>query len=167
VESSAEEVRVSPVDASAGRRDVAHGMVRLRPQHWDKVLAAYRLGWEENSRKSCLKNLGPLSSLSRAIASERGEVGDVSPDDLAKYAARLYDVHHFCPDGGHYHVAEDGRAVRCSVHGTALQPRQTAAPAAQSELGQLLRQFSDLTIALTFLDDGLHAVATLERAPAE
>jgi hypothetical protein len=79
-------------------------------------------------------------------------------------AARVYAVHHFCPDGGEYVTAANGRSVACNVHGTADEPRQTAAPAAQSELGRLMQQFRDLTVSLTFLDDGLHAVVTLDRA---
>jgi hypothetical protein len=149
--------------SSAGAAQAAHGMVRLRPQHWDRVLAAYRLAWEENSRQSCLKNLGPLSSLARAVASSHGHDGSATLGELAEYAARIYDVHHFCPDGGAYHTAADGRSVECSIHGTVREPRQPAAPAAASELGQLLRQFRDLTVMLTFLDDGLHAVVTLDR----
>jgi hypothetical protein len=86
---------------------------------------------------------------------------------LDEYAARIYDVHHFCPDGGQYVTAADGRSVACSVHGTADEPRQRAAPAGESELGQLMRQFRDATVSLTFLDDGLHATVTLDRAPAK
>jgi hypothetical protein len=163
LESPAAEVKDPAVDAAADQRDLAHGLVRLRPQHWDRVLAAYRLAWEENSRQSCLKNLGPLSSLARAVASSHGHEGSATLDELAEYAERIYDVHHFCPDGGAYHTAADGRSVECSIHGTVREPRQPAAPAAASELGQLLRQFRDLTVMLTFLDDGLHAVVTLDR----
>jgi hypothetical protein len=143
----------------------AHALVRLRPQHWDQVLGAYRLGWEENNREACLKNLGPLGGISRALASNNAGGEPITASDLELYAARVYDVHHFCPDGGNYEIAADGRSVSCSTHGTMGEPRQTEAPAEASELGKLLKQFSDMTITLTFLEDGLHAVATLEREP--
>jgi hypothetical protein len=142
----------------------AHGLVRMRPQHWDRVLSAYRLGWEENNRQACLKNLGPLASLSRALAST-GDGSSITLDRVEAYAERVYDVHHFCPDGGHYEVGADGKSVLCSVHGDVLDPHQDEEPAEASELGQLLRQFRDMSIALTFLDDGLHAVVTLDREP--
>ncbi len=152
---------------AADESDVAHGFIRLRPQHWDEVLDAYRLGWEENHREACLRNLGPLQGLSRALAAGRSDGEAITAAELDQYAARVYDVHHFCPDEGHYETAVDGRSVHCTVHGTAREPRQTAAPAEASELGRLMGQFRDLTVALTFLDDGLHAVVTLERQPAE
>lgn len=143
--------------------DVAHALVRLRPQNWDRVLRTYQLGWEENHREACLNNLGPLSSLSRAISSSRAP-GDQIPDrELDQYAGRVYDAHHFCPDEGAYVVSPDGRTVACSTHGTALKPRQSEAPAEASGLGQQLRQFRDLNIKFTFLEDGLRAVVTLER----
>jgi hypothetical protein len=156
-------------DPAGSPRDpgpAAHALVRLRPENWDQVLGAYRLGWEENNREACLKNLGPLNGISRALASSGVSGESIAASDIDRYAARVYDVHHFCPDGGHYEVAADGRSVSCTTHGTMREPRQTEAPAAASELGKLLKQFSDLTITLTFLEDGLHAVATLERKPA-
>jgi hypothetical protein len=142
----------------------AHGLIRLRPQHWDRVLTAYQLGWEENSREACLLNTGPLSSLSRALASGAEDGDEITVRELRPYAARLYDVHHFCPDGGEYRVLPEG-GVACSVHNTVHEPRQTEVPAEGSELGGLLAAFRDAHVTLTFLEDGLHAVATLERSP--
>jgi hypothetical protein len=147
--------------------DAAHALVRIRPQNWDQVLDAYRLGWEENNREACLRNLGPLSGLSRAIAAGRQAGEPITVAELDQYAGRVYDVHHFCPDDGHYEVGADGHSISCSVHGSASEPRQGEAPAASSELGELMRQFSDMRITLTFLEDGLHAVATLERKAEE
>ncbi len=142
----------------------AHGLIRLRPQHWDRVLGAYQLGWEENSREACLLNTGPLSSLGRALASGAKDGEEITVGELRPYAARLYDVHHFCPDGGEYRVLPEG-GVACSVHNTMHDPRQTEAPSGSSKLGGLLAAFRDAHVTLTFLEDGLHAVATLERTP--
>src|SRR5262249_46308794 len=47
-----------------------HAMVRLRPQHWAKVLDDYRLAWAENNREACLKNLPPIAHVGRALAAE-------------------------------------------------------------------------------------------------
>jgi hypothetical protein len=146
----------SPADATA------HALVRLRPQHWNQVLDHYRLGWEENNRQACLKNLGPLSSLNRALVAGDGDGKKSSSERLAEYTARLFDVRYFCPDDGKYTIVADGTAM-CSKHGSAAAPRQSVAPAATSELGKLLGEFSDMSISLIFLDDGLHAVVNLER----
>jgi hypothetical protein len=141
----------------------AHALVRLRPQHWNQVLGRYRLGWEENNRQACLKNLGPLSSLARAMAPANEPNGKpLTTAKLMNSAARLYDVRYFCPDDGMYTIAADG-TVTCSKHGSAAAPHQGDSPAPTSELGNLLGEFSDMSVSLTFLEDGLHAVVNLER----
>jgi hypothetical protein len=141
----------------------AHALVRLRPQHWNQVLDHYRLGWEENNRWACLNNLGPLSSLSRAIAASRQPNSKpLTNAELDEAAARLFDVRYVCPDDGQYSIAAQG-AVTCSSHGSAAAPRQTISPAPTSNLGKLLDEFADISLSLTFLEDGLHAVVDLER----
>jgi hypothetical protein len=42
-------------------------------------------------------------------------------------------------------------------------PSQLSAPAAKSPLDKVLKDFNGLTAELTFLEDGLHAVLTIER----
>jgi hypothetical protein len=49
------------------------------------------------------------------------------------------------------------------MHGSALAPRQAAAPAQDQSFGKLLSTFSGLEATLTFLEDGLHAVVTIDR----
>jgi hypothetical protein len=142
----------------------AHAMVRVRPRNWNRVLADYRLGWAENNREACLYNLGPLSSLSRALTAGKSAPSATRLEkELRRLSVLLYGAHFFCPEEGHYQVSADGKAVTCSVHGSALAPRQPSMPAQNSSLGKLLREFDDLTLALTFRDDGLHAVMTIER----
>jgi hypothetical protein len=142
----------------------AHALVRMRPQNWDRVLADFRLGWAENNRSACLQNLGPLSSAARSLGAPVR--AGVLSGEVFRLAERLYDVSFFCPEGGHYELAADGKAVTCSVHGSALVPRQLAAPADDSRLGRLLRGFGGLTVTFSFLKDGLHAVVTVERREA-
>jgi hypothetical protein len=150
--------------AAAERGPAAHGMVRLRPQNWKRVLTDYRLGWAENNRAACLHNLGPLASLSRALAAKTpGRSADDMEQELRRLSARLYGVHFFCPEEGRYAVSPDGKTVTCGVHGSAMAPRQPAAPSEKSSLGRLLRESADMTLALTFMEDGLHAVVTIER----
>jgi hypothetical protein len=128
------------------------------------VLASYQLGWAENHRDACLNNLGPLSSLSRALYVESANQSQAEIEEhLRHLSARLYDAQFFCPDGGQYVLSADRRRVTCNVHGSAAAPRQLASLAESSKLGQLLKRFSDMTLALTFLEDGLHAVVTIDQ----
>ena len=118
--------------------------------------------WAENNRQACIANLGPLSSVGRALPA--GDKG-TDPAGRAKQALALaeevYAVQFFCPEGGKYHLSADGRRCSCSIHGDALNPRQglTPAPGAPSAMDH----FGGLTATLTFLEDGLHAVLIIDR----
>ncbi len=143
---------------------VAHAMVRLRAQNWNQVLPDYRLGWAENDREACLNNVGPLSSMARSLASTMARADDPQfVKALHEMAHRIYGVHFYCPEGGRYEVSKDRKSVLCSVHGTVLAPTQPAAEAGARAPHRHLREFAGMTIALTFLEDGLHAVVTIER----
>jgi hypothetical protein len=142
----------------------AHAMIRIRPQHWNQVLPAYRLGWAERHRLACLDNVGRLSSLSRLQAAAAGEsvaARSGQPAQLETLAEDVYGVSFFCPEGGQY--VYDDMSVRCSVHGSAEHPQQSAVPDDNVAIDSMLRNFSGLTVALTFLEDGLHAVLLIER----
>ena len=138
----------------------AHAMLRIRADHWNAVLPEYKLGWEESNRVACLNNVGPLSSVARAIAASGTKA---SADDVQRMAEALHTVRFFCPDGGHYERTPDGKFVTCSIHGSAGAPRQLAAPPAGSVTDRWLKQFTGLTAELTFLEDGLHAVVIINR----
>jgi Protein of unknown function (DUF1559) len=144
----------------------AHGMVRIQPEHWHRVLPSYQLGWAENNRVACLHNLGPLSSLARATVSpdDRHPKADIPPQ-IHQLGAAIYDTHFYCPDGGRYVFGADG-SVACSLHGSALSPRQPDAPSPKSDLGRLLNGFADMTLLLTFREEGLHAIVTIDRKKA-
>ena len=108
-----------------------------------------------------MNNLGALGPVARALAASGGN--PIKPDDLDREAGKLYGVHSFCPDGGRYEVSPNGRDVHCSLHGTLMAPRQTITPSSGSPMGQALKDFGGLTAELTFLEDGLHAVVTIDR----
>jgi hypothetical protein len=137
--------------------------VRLRPGHWDRVLADYRLGWEENNRQACLANLGPIASAGRALraGAGAGKGADRGPE-AQRLAEQLYAVRFFCPDGGRYTLSADGKECSCTAHGSARLPRQGLAPSDSAGPARALRDFGGLTATLTFLEDGLHAVLVLE-----
>ena len=141
-----------------------HAMVRVRAQNWKETLPDFRIGWAENNRHACLNNLAPLSDISRAFAAS----GDLPiPADRAKFVAeharQLYGARFFCPEGGEYVVSPDGKSVTCSKHGSVLEPRQPLAPEETSPAAKAISTFGGMTAALTFMEDGLHAVVTVDR----
>jgi hypothetical protein len=148
-----------------------HALARVRADNWNEVLEDYRLSWAENEREACLNNLGPLSNVSRALSARPpGGGGDTPPPNgearnraVLELAERLHAARYFCPEGGAYEVSPDGLSVSCAVHGGALTPRQTTAPSERSAAGRTMRTLSGVTATLTFMDEGLHAVLTVER----
>jgi hypothetical protein len=134
-------------------------MVRVRADHFDAVLPDYRLAWAEDARHACLDNLGPLSDAARALAARSGTTQPADPLARAEMmlGARLY-----CPDGGKYELSPDGKHVTCSVHGSALNPRQPSAWAGPQASSPLYGT-TGLAATLTFLEDGLHVVVTVQR----
>jgi hypothetical protein len=152
----------------AGGEDLTgHALARMRPGNWNEVLPDYNRAWAENEREACLNNLGPLADAARALSAS-AEGGPAAPAGEAldratvELAERLSGERRVCPEGGAYHVSADGRTVSCSVHGTAAAPRQPDAPSDASAAGRTMRRLTDLTAALTFMDDGLHAVLVVK-----
>ena len=82
---------------------------------------------------------------------------------MRREAEKLYGVQFYCPDGGKYEVSPDGKQVSCTTHGCAELPKQLGTLAPESPAGRLLEDFGGATAELTFLEDGLHAVVTIER----
>ena len=147
------------------KESVGHAMARVRAQNWNEVLPDFNLGWAENERDACLNNLGPLMGISRALAARPAgqQSGTPASDPPAlDLADRLHAVHFFCPDGGSYLVSPDG-AVSCTVHGTALAPRQPTSPSPTSAADRAMRSLNDMSATLTFLPEGLHATVVINR----
>jgi hypothetical protein len=165
----AEAGRGSKKTVTRDRGPTGHALVRLRPNNWKHLLAEKRLSWAENNREACLKNLGPIEHVGRAFALEDRKGANASWDERGRkaqgQAERINGVRFYCPEGGHYLLSPDGKKCQCSVHGTALRPKQPTRPSEHSKLGRLVNDFSDLKATLTFLKDGLHAVVTIERKP--
>jgi hypothetical protein len=153
---------------SAEHGPTAHAMLKLRPTNWSLALPGFQLGWEESHREACQRNLAMLSAAARAF-SFTPPVSTAALDQadrqrlVLKYAAKLHGCDFACPDGGRYVLSEDGKSFSCTVHGSADQPRQPEAPLPTSAAGALTGNLTDLTIALTFAPDGLHAVLTISR----
>jgi hypothetical protein len=155
------------IDAQVAAGPTGHAMVRIRPQNWNKVLPDYQLGWAENNRRACLNNLGPLSNVARAYAAFNPQQVRDEPAKAAEnvllVAEQIYGVKFLTPDGGRYVLSADAKTMEHSLYGTALAPRQPPALEPRGESAQLLRTFGGATAELKFLEDGLHAVLTIDK----
>jgi hypothetical protein len=145
-----------------------HAMARVRAENWNQVLADYKLSWAENNREACLNNLSTVVNAGRALAAEsHAKKSAATGDDFNIAAHRRADelcgAHLFCPEGGRYVVAADAKSAACSVHGDEANPRQPPAPNEASDLGRLMQGLRGVTATLSFLEDGLRAVVTVER----
>jgi hypothetical protein len=151
---------------AAGRRpartEPAHAVLRVRPENWAAVLPGYNLGWAEGSRAACHANLDMLANVNRGW-NDRRPAGGAPSAELLGRVGRVYGERPFCPDGGGYELAADGRSCRCSVHGGHDDPRQPAGPTPASATGRLLRSFGGLTGVIRFEEDGLRVVVTVDR----
>jgi hypothetical protein len=146
---------------------VAHAMVRVRPENWKDVIPEYQLGWAENNRRGVLNHLSMLSSVARAAVAADPDLLKQDPAlagaSIVLQAESLYGVKFVPADGGKYLLAKDGKNITHSIYGSQIEPRQLTAPAVGGSHANLLSAFSGATAELTFLDDGLHAVLTIER----
>lgn len=156
-----------PQAAKPQAEEVAHAMLKIRAKNWNEVLENTYLGWAENHRAACIENQGPLSSVAAAYTASLGRIDESERAQVAerimKEAERLHGVRFVCPEGGHYILSPDGKQLTCSVHGSALEPRQPAELNGEGTIGEYLKQFGGLTASLSFLEDGLRAVLVIER----
>jgi hypothetical protein len=149
----------------------AHAMVRIRAKNWKQTVPHFELGWAESSRQAGLNNLSLLSNVARAQAAEASRqdtnrAGDADRSgEVLRLAEAIYGCHFFCPEGGRYVLGPDGQSMISTVHGSVLNPQQPRKPSADGPLGRALREFAGATAELSFLEDGLHAVLTIERKP--
>lgn len=148
----------------------AHVLLRARPDHWKKVMNMYRLSWAESARRVGVDNVSRLSLFVRSYLSMNPEAGKTDADaavaGIVRLAEQVHGVRFSLPDGGTYLLAKDRRSMTHSNYGNAMLPHQKSAPDDNGELMKAVREFSGLTAELTFLDDGLHGVITVERRPA-
>ncbi|MEZ6056953.1 MAG: hypothetical protein R3C01_09625 [Planctomycetaceae bacterium] len=148
-----------------------HAVVRMRAENWDKVLPDFQLSWAENNRVASLNNISPLYGVARAILSEQTKadkpLGQMDFAAISKQAhaeaMQIYGVDYYCPDGGKFELASDGKSMHNSLHGTPLAPMQNSLPAENVTTGRLLSRVRQVTAALTFEKEGLRAVLIIDR----
>jgi Protein of unknown function (DUF1559) len=139
-----------------------HAMLRVRPENWNAVLPVYQLGWAEGQRNSCQVNQQRIAAVAGGWQDALKADGEISPE-LLQRVTQLYGVRPYCPDGGRFSMTKPGTECACSIHGGWNNPRQLTAPAEDSATAKTVRSFNGMTATLTFLEDGLHAVVTINR----
>jgi hypothetical protein len=148
---------------------LGNAMIRIRPDGFKRVLPDSRLFLAESSREACLQNLAPIAHVGRALSFPVHPKKDtaLSWDERGlqarRLAERIHAVRLFCPEDGTYGLSQDAKTCRCSAHGSALAPRQQEAPDPNSSLARLTKDLSTLTATLTFREEGLFAVVTINR----
>jgi Protein of unknown function (DUF1559) len=152
-----DDIRAARSGKKPEAKETGHAQVRVRPENWKDVLPGYNLGWAEKHRSGCHDNLSLLANVARGWNDKAVDAA------VRERVARFYGIRPFCPDGGTYTLSADGRRCTCSVHGDPQDPRQLAAPTADSPTGQVLKTFAGLRATLTFHEDGLRAVVVVER----
>jgi hypothetical protein len=145
--------------------DPAHGLIRVRPEHWQEIKPHFRIGWSESERRSCLHNLAPLSHAGRALVQSANGQADAKAtiDNVRRMADQFFTGPHRCPSHGHYVLDSDTGEVQCDLHGHAAHPKQPP-PNGKGQIANFAESLRDVRMELTFLKDGLHAVVTVKRA---
>jgi hypothetical protein len=140
----------------------SHALLQIHPENFHDVLPGYLLGWEENQRSACQKNLSMIANVARGWG-DPDAGGRIVTETLLNHVQRVYGVRPFCPDGGAYDLSAMAFGCRCNIHGHALDPRQLSAPADSSPAGRAFHSLAGFHATLTFTKDGLRAIATLDR----
>jgi len=153
--------------ATSGRNEPdesssSHGMVRIRPQHWNRILPHFQIGWAEAQRRSCLHNVSFLSSAARGLTSATGRPAvDTDMSKIKQLTRTLFHVEPHCGAEGKYTVTDEGTVVCCTGHGCQNKPRQ--AMGQQTELAVFAESLADVQLQMTFTEEGLHTVVTFEQ----
>jgi hypothetical protein len=138
-----------------------HGLVRIRPQHWNRILPHFQIGWAEAQRRSCLHSVSFMSSVARGLTSARGRPAvDADLPNIEKLSRTFFRVEPHCGAGGKYTVTDEGTGVCCTAHGCQNLPRQ--ARGQQTELAAFAESLTDVQLQMTFTEDGLHTIVTFD-----
>lgn len=152
--------------ATSGRSELdqspsGHAMVRLRPQHWNRILPHFQIGWAEAQRRSCLHNVSFLSSAARGLTSASGRPAvEADMAKIKQLTRTLFHIEPHCGAEGKYTVTDEGTGVCCTSHGCLNLPRQ--AKGQQTELAAFAESLTDVQLQMTFTEDGLHTIVTFD-----
>jgi hypothetical protein len=146
--------------ATGERGSAVHAVFRLHLNKAQEAVADLRRDWAEQSQTSCRHNLVSLANVARAFPPPGPGTAAATARwaaALTAHAERLYGTHFFCPEGGRYVPASDGKRLACTIHGDGSEI------SAQGTLDEMLRRFPSLIATLTLGDEGARVVVTIER----
>ena len=136
----------------AGEAHAAHGRRAPSPTAWSA--SGPSIGRKSARFPARLGGEHPPGLSEQPGAAELGGPGDGRrrhegrrPRRSTAAAADLHAVHFFCPDGGQYVVAPDGKQVTCSVHGSAMRP-SSCRPRRRQSTGRPMQEFGGTTAEL-------------------
>jgi hypothetical protein len=149
------------LDAAANR-----GSKKVVKQAGNFELSVYRsafkqledtvnLGWQEDLRHACQKNLPLAAILLKTIG--------VPAEGLESTVAGLRGYQPYCPSGGHYVIDDKSGAVVCTVHGNTWQPKQPAASDRSSKTLSLVNSLERVNARLAFTPEGLMTTVDIKR----
>lgn len=116
---------------------------------------AVNLGWQEDLRHSCHKNLPLAAILMKNLGLPQGS--------LASAVESLRGYQPYCPSGGRYSLDAGGSAVSCSIHGNLRAPKQPPAGDASSKTLDFVNTLQRVNARLTFTPEGLMTTVDIKR----
>jgi hypothetical protein len=158
-----------PAEEPLTKSTPAHAMLRFRPEHWRKILPTYQLGWVSSARQRTLDNAALISPFLRTYLATHADSGrdEELVQGVQKIAEQVHGVQFLLPDGGEFQLSADRTSIVHSRFGDGLVPHQPDKPSPDGDLQKALSEFKGLSAQLTFLEDGLHAVVTIDRKAAK
>ena len=124
-----------------------------------EIEPAVSLGYQEDIRRACHKNLALVETLL--------DTARITPDDIKAAAFALRGYEPYCPAGGRYYLdPETGRAT-CWLHGRIHRPIQPVKAAEGSSTMRLVNNLKKINARLAFTPEGLMATVDLQRAAAQ
>src|SRR5512133_1680779 len=114
------------------------------------------LGWQEDLRHACHKNLPLAAILLKTLGQSIGS--------LESTVTGLRGYQPYCPAGGQYLIDEKSGAATCTVHGTPWKPKQPAAGEASSKTLTLVNALERVNARLAFTPEGLMTTVDIKRS---
>ena len=127
----------------SNKNAVGHAIARFRTANCDQIKSDMFIDQSEKNRAACVRNLTFLSAKYRLKCAMAGDRVKLEQCSSLRY----------CPSGGEYGL--DELKAKCSVHGSADDSRSFESIALSPDI-------SAITAQLSFLEDGLNAVLTID-----
>ncbi len=147
-----------PSEPPGGTAESGHLQAWMWPQLRKQSEASESFQSAAADERACHHNLAPLTEVARA------GFGD-SIDDTVDKAYLRDGVRYACPSGGRYvyEINASEPTVKCTLHGSVLEPRQPLAPPEASNAAKLSAELGEIEASVKLTPEGLRAVLTIQR----